>query len=85
MRNVQILNVLYIICAERFLNKMLKYTNKSWLDLMQWFFLWQIAARPGARHFRCLFRVMFVPLDAYDLLKEDPVAFEYFYMQVSAL
>lgn len=28
---------------------------------------------------------MFVPLDAYDLLKEDPVAFEYFYMQVSAL
>lgn len=46
--------------------------------------LWQIAARPGARHFRCLFRVMFVPLDAYDLLKEDPVAFEYFYMQVSA-
>ncbi|XP_048772216.2 uncharacterized protein LOC125678112 isoform X7 [Ostrea edulis] len=41
----------------------------------------EIAARPGARHFRCLFRVMFVPLDAYDLLKEDPVAFEYFYMQ----
>jgi hypothetical protein len=28
---------------------------------------------------------MFVPLDAYDLLKEDPVAFEYFYMQVSML
>lgn len=49
------------------------------------FCFWQIAARPGARHFRCLFRVMFVPLDAYDLLKEDPVAFEYFYMQVSAL
>lgn len=37
-RYVQILNVLYIICAERFLNKMLKYANKSWLDLMQWFF-----------------------------------------------
>ncbi|CAG5136864.1 unnamed protein product, partial [Candidula unifasciata] len=41
----------------------------------------ELAARPGARHFRCLFRVAFVPLDAYDLLKEDPVAFEYFYMQ----
>lgn len=38
MRNVQFLNVLYIICAERFLNKMLKYADKSWLDLMQWFF-----------------------------------------------
>ncbi|KAK3099480.1 hypothetical protein FSP39_005085, partial [Pinctada imbricata] len=41
----------------------------------------EIAARPGARHFRCLFRVMYVPYDPYDLLKEDPVAFEYFYMQ----
>ncbi|XP_062569111.1 uncharacterized protein LOC134231205 isoform X2 [Saccostrea cucullata] len=41
----------------------------------------EIAAKPGAKHFRCLFRVMFVPVDAYDLLKEDPVAFEYFYMQ----
>ncbi|XP_059147395.1 uncharacterized protein LOC131935096 isoform X2 [Physella acuta] len=40
-----------------------------------------LAARPSARHFRCLFRVAFVPNDAYDLLKEDPVAFEYFYMQ----
>ncbi|KAH9519888.1 FERM and PDZ domain-containing protein 4 [Bulinus truncatus] len=40
-----------------------------------------IASRPDVCHFRCLFRVAFVPLDAYDLLKEDPVAFEYFYMQ----
>lgn len=28
---------------------------------------------------------MFVPRDPYDLLKEDPVAFEYFYLQVSCL
>ncbi|GFS04009.1 FERM and PDZ domain-containing protein 4 [Elysia marginata] len=41
----------------------------------------ELAAKPGARHFRCLFRVAFVPQDAYDLLKEDPIAFEYFYMQ----
>ncbi|ESP02142.1 hypothetical protein LOTGIDRAFT_111314 [Lottia gigantea] len=40
-----------------------------------------IAARPGARHFRCLYRVTFVPRDAYDLLKEDSIAFEYFYLQ----
>ncbi|KAF4525291.1 hypothetical protein B566_EDAN014812 [Ephemera danica] len=30
---------------------------------------------------RCLFRVAFVPTDPYDLLKRDPVAFEYLYMQ----
>ncbi|KAL8614814.1 hypothetical protein ACOMHN_055840 [Nucella lapillus] len=41
----------------------------------------EIAARQGARYFRCLFRVTFVPKDAYDLLKEDPIAFEYFYLQ----
>ncbi|XP_064608922.1 uncharacterized protein LOC135473057 isoform X2 [Liolophura sinensis] len=41
----------------------------------------EIAARPGAMHFRCLFRVTFVPKDAYDLLREDTIAFEYFYMQ----
>ena len=45
-------------------------------------FYFQIASKPGACHFRCLFRVMFVPRDPYDLLKEDPVAFEYFYLQV---
>ncbi|KAL3211956.1 hypothetical protein MRX96_008214 [Rhipicephalus microplus] len=41
----------------------------------------KIAARPGAHHLRCLFRVAFVPLDAYDLLQKDPVAFEYLFMQ----
>ncbi|KAL3880268.1 hypothetical protein ACJMK2_032517 [Sinanodonta woodiana] len=41
----------------------------------------EIAARPGSNNTRCLFRVVFVPKDAYDLLKEDPVAFEYFYLQ----
>ena len=47
------------------------------------FSYFQIACRPGARHFRCLFRVVYVPRDSYDLLKQDPVAFEYFYMQVT--
>lgn len=41
----------------------------------------KIAARPGAHHLRCLFRVAFVPLDAYDLLQKDPIAFEYLYVQ----
>lgn len=41
----------------------------------------KIAARPGAHHLRCLFRVTFVPKDAYDLLQKDPGAFEYLYVQ----
>ncbi|XP_035225334.1 uncharacterized protein LOC118197886 isoform X2 [Stegodyphus dumicola] len=41
----------------------------------------KIAARPGAHHLRCVFRVTFVPKDAYDLLQKDPVAFEYLYVQ----
>ncbi|KAL4230083.1 Frmpd3p [Mactra antiquata] len=41
----------------------------------------EIASRPGSRHFRCLFRVAYVPKDSYDLLKQDPIAFEYFYTQ----
>ena len=42
----------------------------------------QIAARPGAQHLRCLYRVTFVPRDAYSLLRRDTVAFEYLYHQV---
>ncbi len=41
----------------------------------------QIASRPGAHNLRCLFRVTFVPSDAYELLREDSVAFEYLYVQ----
>ena len=47
--------------------------------------VFQIAGRPGSRHFRCLFRVTYVPKDSYDLLKQDPIAFEYFYMQVRTI
>lgn len=46
------------------------------------FAIFQIAARPGSQHFRCLFRVIFVPNDPLDLLKSDPLAFEYLYQQV---
>ncbi|XP_071744367.1 uncharacterized protein [Lepeophtheirus salmonis] len=41
----------------------------------------QIASRPGAHNLRCLFRVTFVPSDASELLRSDPVAFEYLYVQ----
>ena len=44
-------------------------------------YLCRIASRPGAHNLRCLFRVNFVPIDAYELLRKDSVAFEYLYVQ----
>ncbi|XP_054722782.1 FERM and PDZ domain-containing protein 4-like [Uloborus diversus] len=41
----------------------------------------KIASKPGAHHLRCVFRVTFMPRDAYDLLQKDPIAFEYLYVQ----
>ncbi|KAM4877972.1 FERM and PDZ domain-containing protein 1 [Thomomys bottae] len=41
----------------------------------------QVVEREEAHDSRCLFRVCFVPKDPLDLLKEDPVAFEYLYLQ----
>ncbi|XP_013411613.1 uncharacterized protein LOC106174554 [Lingula anatina] len=40
-----------------------------------------VANHPDAQHYKCLFRVCFVPKDAFDLLRKDPAAFEYFYLQ----
>lgn len=42
----------------------------------------QVVEREESHDCRCLFRVCFVPKDPLDLLKEDPVAFEYLYLQV---
>ncbi|XP_021582671.2 FERM and PDZ domain-containing protein 1 isoform X2 [Ictidomys tridecemlineatus] len=41
----------------------------------------QVVEREELHDSRCLFRVCFVPKDPLDLLKEDPVAFEYLYLQ----
>ncbi|XDA72085.1 hypothetical protein R6Z07F_002370 [Ovis aries] len=41
----------------------------------------QVVEREESHDYRCLFRVCFVPRDPLDLLKEDPVAFEYLYLQ----
>ncbi|XP_071072965.1 FERM and PDZ domain-containing protein 1 isoform X2 [Dasypus novemcinctus] len=41
----------------------------------------QVVEREESQDYRCLFRVCFVPKDPLDLLKEDPVAFEYLYLQ----
>ncbi|XP_039712956.1 FERM and PDZ domain-containing protein 1 [Pteropus medius] len=41
----------------------------------------RVVEREESHDCRCLFRVCFVPKDPLDLLKEDPVAFEYLYLQ----
>ncbi|XP_049751751.1 FERM and PDZ domain-containing protein 1 isoform X1 [Elephas maximus indicus] len=41
----------------------------------------QVVEREESHDYRCLFRMCFVPKDPLDLLKEDPVAFEYLYLQ----
>ncbi|XP_017658608.1 FERM and PDZ domain-containing protein 4 isoform X3 [Nannospalax galili] len=43
--------------------------------------LTQVTQRPCSHKMRCLFRISFVPKDPIDLLRRDPVAFEYLYVQ----
>ncbi|XP_076858066.1 FERM and PDZ domain-containing protein 4 isoform X2 [Brachyhypopomus gauderio] len=43
--------------------------------------LTQVTQRPGSHKMKCLFRIAFVPKDPVDLLRRDPVAFEYLYVQ----
>ncbi|XP_018111979.1 FERM and PDZ domain-containing protein 1 isoform X2 [Xenopus laevis] len=41
----------------------------------------QVVQKKESHDYRCLFRVCFVPKDPLNLLQEDPVAFEYLYLQ----
>ncbi|KAJ3591554.1 hypothetical protein NHX12_006687, partial [Muraenolepis orangiensis] len=41
----------------------------------------QVTQRPGAHTMKCFFRISFVPKDPVELLRRDPVAFEYLYVQ----
>ncbi|XP_069737151.1 FERM and PDZ domain-containing protein 1 [Phaenicophaeus curvirostris] len=41
----------------------------------------QVVQKRDSHDYRCLFRVCFVPKDPLDLLQDDPVAFEYLYLQ----
>ncbi|XP_036431379.1 FERM and PDZ domain-containing protein 4 isoform X1 [Colossoma macropomum] len=43
--------------------------------------LTQVTQRPGSHKMKCYFRIAFVPKDPVDLLRRDPVAFEYLYVQ----
>ncbi|NWV30658.1 FRPD1 protein, partial [Grantiella picta] len=41
----------------------------------------QVVQKRDSHDYRCLFRVCFIPKDPLDLMQEDPVAFEYLYLQ----
>ncbi|XP_070598355.1 FERM and PDZ domain-containing protein 1 isoform X2 [Erythrolamprus reginae] len=41
----------------------------------------QVVQRKESHDYRCLFRVCFIPRDPLHLLQQDPVAFEYLYLQ----
>ncbi|KAM3843554.1 FERM and PDZ domain-containing protein 1 isoform 2-T3 [Vipera latastei] len=41
----------------------------------------RVVQRKESHHYRCLFRVCFIPRDPLHLLQQDPVAFEYLYLQ----
>ncbi|NWU95325.1 FRPD1 protein, partial [Upupa epops] len=44
-------------------------------------FIGQVVQKRESHDYRCLFRVCFVPKDPLDLLQDDPIAFEYLYLQ----
>ncbi|XP_053156951.1 FERM and PDZ domain-containing protein 1 isoform X2 [Hemicordylus capensis] len=41
----------------------------------------QVVQRKESHNYRCLFRVCFIPRDPLDMLQQDPIAFEYLYLQ----
>ncbi|OCT59281.1 hypothetical protein XELAEV_18001232mg [Xenopus laevis] len=41
----------------------------------------QVVQKKESHNYRCLFRVCFVPKDPFQLQQEDPIAFEYLYLQ----
>lgn len=52
---------------------------------MYYVLLIQVVHRTYFQGMRCLFRICFFPKDPADLLRRDPAAFEYLYIQVEIL
>ncbi|XP_006103275.1 FERM and PDZ domain-containing protein 1 [Myotis lucifugus] len=73
---------LSIRCTEYFALVLEEQYNVSRLHLLhEEELIQQVVEKEELQDYRCLFRVCFVPKDPLDLLKEDPVAFEYLYLQ----
>ncbi|XP_072554019.1 FERM and PDZ domain-containing protein 1-like isoform X2 [Paramormyrops kingsleyae] len=58
-----------------------QYSVNKQLLLHQEEYIQQVVHKKEVHDYRCLFRVCFVPRDPLELLQEDPVAFEYLYLQ----
>ncbi|XP_030642442.1 FERM and PDZ domain-containing protein 4 [Chanos chanos] len=56
-------------------------SNTKHLLLHEQEMLSQVTQRQGSHKMKCFFRISFVPKDPVDLLRRDPVAFEYLYVQ----
>ncbi|XP_074839446.1 FERM and PDZ domain-containing protein 4 [Carettochelys insculpta] len=75
---------LSIKCIEHFslmLEQRVEGAGTKLLLLHEQEMLAQVTQRPSSHKMRCLFRISFVPKDPIDLLRRDPVAFEYLYVQ----
>ncbi|XP_025040273.2 FERM and PDZ domain-containing protein 4 isoform X1 [Pelodiscus sinensis] len=75
---------LSIKCIEHFslmLEQRIEGAGTKLLLLHEQETLAQVTQRPSSHKMRCLFRISFVPRDPIDLLRRDPVAFEYLYVQ----
>uniref|UniRef100_A0A8C3QQU5 FERM and PDZ domain containing 4 n=1 Tax=Cyanoderma ruficeps TaxID=181631 RepID=A0A8C3QQU5_9PASS len=75
---------LSIKCIEHFslmLEQRVEGSGTKLLLLHEQETLTQVTQRPSSHKMRCLFRISFVPKDPIDLLRRDPVAFEYLYVQ----
>ncbi|KAM9486775.1 FERM and PDZ domain-containing protein 4-like [Clarias gariepinus] len=75
---------LSIKCIEHFslmLEQKMENSNTKLVLLHEQDTLSRVTQQPGSHKMRCLFRIAFVPRDPVDLLRRDPVTFEYLYVQ----
>ncbi|XP_055360126.1 FERM and PDZ domain-containing protein 4-like isoform X2 [Betta splendens] len=75
---------LSIKCIEHFslmLEQRAEGSGSKLLLLHEQEMLTQVTQRPGSDKMKCFFRISFVPRDPVELLRRDPMAFEYLYVQ----
>ncbi|XP_067349909.1 FERM and PDZ domain-containing protein 4-like isoform X2 [Channa argus] len=75
---------LSIKCIEHFslmLEQRTEGSGSKLLLLHEQEMLTQVTQRPGSDKMKCFFRISFVPRDPLELLRRDPVAFEYLFVQ----
>ncbi|XP_046695661.1 FERM and PDZ domain-containing protein 4 isoform X3 [Silurus meridionalis] len=63
------------------LERKMENSNTKLVLLHEQDMLSRVTQQPGSHKMRCLFRIAFVPRDPVDLLRRDPVTFEYLYVQ----